>query len=81
MKEHLKEVGGDYPDSILGFLQTTDHPVDVEKIRKHCGIGNWNTCLKHCLELLLSGKLNGQKTTKSWVFWGENRCNKIGVNK
>jgi len=43
--------------------------MDVEKIREAAGIGNWNTALKHLLELKLQGIIEGQKTTKSWVFW------------
>jgi hypothetical protein len=44
-------------------------PLDVEKIRVACGIGNWQTALKHCLELLYDEKIRGIKTSKSWVFW------------
>ncbi|MGB9694095.1 MAG: hypothetical protein ACPLYF_04560 [Fervidobacterium sp.] len=54
---------------IFNFIQESKQPVDVEKIRKACKIGNWNTVLKHCLELLIEGKIKGQKTSKSWVFW------------
>jgi len=56
---------------IFNFIKASDQPVDVEKIRKACKIGNWNTALKHCLELLIEGKIKGQKTSKSWVFWKE----------
>lgn len=60
---------GDYAERILAFLTEALEPVDVEKIRVACRIGNWNTALKHCLELLLAGKIAGQKTSKSWIFW------------
>jgi hypothetical protein len=60
---------GDYEERILAFLTEVPKPVDVEKIRVACGIGNWNTALKHCLELLLARKIAGQKTSKSWIFW------------
>jgi hypothetical protein len=43
--------------------------MDVEKIRVACEIGNWQTALKHCLELLCERKIEGTKTSKSWVFW------------
>ena len=59
----------DYNEKILAFLSEATKPVDVEKIRTSCGIGNWNTALTHCLQLLIQGKIKGQKTTKSWVFW------------
>jgi hypothetical protein len=42
--------------------------MDVEKIRVACGIGNWETALKHCLELGISGRIEAVKTSKSWVF-------------
>jgi len=58
-----------YPEKILTFLTQTTEPVDVEKIRIACGIGNWNTALTHCLDLLVHGKIQGQKTSKGWVFW------------
>ena len=58
---------------ILRFITEEARPVDVEKIRVACNIGNWNTALKHCLELLIQGKIEGQKTSKSWIFWIDNR--------
>jgi len=61
----------EYKTKILRVLQNSDRPIDVEKIRTACNIGNWNTALKHCLELLLEGKVKGQKTSKSWIFWKE----------
>jgi len=50
-------------------VKEADEPLDIEKIRQACGIGNWNTALKHCLELLLEKRISGIKTSKSWVFW------------
>jgi hypothetical protein len=43
--------------------------MDVEKIRVACKIGNWQTALKHCLELQYEGKIQGIKSSKSWIFW------------
>jgi hypothetical protein len=43
----------------------------VEKIRVECEIGNWQTALKHCLELLYDGKIQGIKTSKSWIFFSD----------
>lgn len=62
---------GDYKESILWLLHGTEQPLDVEKIRVGCGIGNWQTALKHCLELLYDGKIQGTKSSKSWIFWAE----------
>ena len=60
-----------YKDSIVAFLAQAQRPQDIEKIRVAAGIGNWNTALKHCLELQIEGKLQGQKSSKSWIFWVE----------
>ncbi|MEM2129144.1 MAG: hypothetical protein QXZ70_00950 [Candidatus Bathyarchaeia archaeon] len=58
-----------YQEKILALLSKAVQPIDVEKIRVACGIGNWNTALTHCLELLVQGKIQGQKTSKGWTFW------------
>jgi len=58
-----------YKEKILGIINEAPEPLDIEKIREACGIGNWNTALKHCLELILEKKISGVKTSKSWIFW------------
>lgn len=58
-----------HEEKIITFLNQAPEPVDIEKIRKASGIGNWNTALNYCLTLLVEGKIKGQKTSKSWVFW------------
>jgi len=58
-----------YKKKIISFIAKEPRPVDIEKIRVACNIGNWNTALKHCLELLIQGKIEGRKTSKSWIFW------------
>jgi hypothetical protein len=58
-----------YKEKILDYLKKAAEPADVEKIRKACGIGNWNTALKHCLELHSQGSIQGRKTSKGWIFW------------
>ncbi|MGA2682219.1 MAG: hypothetical protein ABSF44_10530 [Candidatus Bathyarchaeia archaeon] len=62
-----------YDQKIIQFLETAENPMDIEKIRIEVGIGNWNTALKHCLELLVAKKISGQKTSKSWVFWATSK--------
>jgi hypothetical protein len=59
----------DYKERILAFFDDINEPVDVEKIRKHCGIGNWLTALSNCLNLFIQGKIRGEKTPKGWIFW------------
>lgn len=58
-----------YKKSILRILKKSNQPIDVEKIRVACNIGNWLTALNHCLELHHDEIIEGTKTTKSWVFW------------
>ena len=54
---------------IIDQLAGADKPLHVEYIRESCSIGNWNTALKHCLELLLSKQVEGQRTSNGWIFW------------
>lgn len=58
-----------YQEKIVQLLEKATQPMDIEKIRVEAEIGNWQTALKHCLELVIAKKISGQKTTKSWVFW------------
>lgn len=58
----------EYKKAILTLLARADQPLDVEYIRTACKIGNWQTALKHCLELQYYGKIEAIKTSKSWVF-------------
>lgn len=68
-----------YKESIRRVLTESTIPMDVEKIRVACGIGNWQTALKHCLELLYDGKIHGVKSSKSWLFWVKQpRKNRMG---
>jgi hypothetical protein len=60
-----------YKTAILRLLAAAPRPLDVERIRVGCGIGNWQTALKHCLELLYEDEIRGIKTSKSWIFWGD----------
>ena len=61
--------GNEYKDSIVRFLSEANQLMDVENIRKACHIGNWQTAMKHCLELQYEGKIQGIKSSKSWIFW------------
>ena len=76
MKKELIEerrVLNDYPEKILNVLRNSSIPLDVEKIRVGAGIGNWQTALKHCLELTIDQKIKALRTSKSWVFWIEKK--------
>jgi hypothetical protein len=69
-----------YDKRILEVLESANRPTDIEKIRLEVGIGNWNTALVHCLGLLLAKKINGMKTTKSWVFWSIDKKMEVIMN-
>ncbi|MGA2971725.1 MAG: hypothetical protein ABSE39_03760 [Candidatus Bathyarchaeia archaeon] len=68
-----------YRSSVLRALSYAQEPLDVEKLRKASGIANWQTALKHCLELLLDDKISGVKSSKGWTFWSKQpRRNRMG---
>lgn len=69
----------EYKHQILEVLKRANQPMDVQKIKEAVGIGNWNTALKHLLELKLEGKVEGQKTTKSWIFWVKRKGDQDGT--
>jgi hypothetical protein len=56
---------------IIEHLTAAKVPSHVEDIRVSCEIGNWNTALKHCLELLVSKQIEGQRTSNGWIFWNK----------
>ena len=62
----------DNRSKVLTLLQRHEQPCDVERIRRETGIQNWNSFLRHCLELYLDGEVNGLKTRRGWVFWWGN---------
>jgi hypothetical protein len=66
-----------YNQKIMELLKNAKEPMDVAKIRVACNIGNWNTALKHCLELLVDGRINGQRTSKGWIFWPKREARTI----
>jgi hypothetical protein len=68
-----KQAKPEYKDAIVRTIGAASQALDVERIRVECKIGNWQTALKHCLELLHEGKIQGIKTSKSWVFYANPR--------
>jgi len=53
---------------LLKLLERTPVPVSVEYVAHHLKVG-WGTARAMLLELVVNGKVAGQKTTKSWIFW------------
>lgn len=68
-----------YDSRILEVLHSKPALWDVEKIRVNAEIGNWNTCLKHLLSLMIDHKISGAKTSKSWVFWAPESKQIVGA--
>ncbi len=62
-----------YNDSVLRAVLNSDRPVDVENVRKTAGIKVWETAKAILLDLMAQGQIHGVKTTKSWIFWAENK--------
>lgn len=71
----MREANFEYQARILKVLRSANQPLDAESIRKKVGIGNWETCMRHLLELTILGAIQGQKTSKSWIFWVEKAQN------
>lgn len=58
-----------YTDKIINYLSSCSEPQAVETIRVKTGTSHWSAVLSHCLELMINGRIEGMKTSKSWVFW------------
>ena len=61
----------EYKKAILTLLANASQPLDVEYIRTACKIGNWQTALKHGLELLYDGRIQGTRTSRGWIFYAK----------
>jgi len=61
-----------YREKVLHAVEQAKEPIDAENIRVLVGIGNWQTSLKHLLQLKIEDKINGQKTSRGWIFWPKN---------
>jgi hypothetical protein len=57
-------------EKVCDTIHSAELPVSTEYIAKKLSIG-WGTALRYCLELMTTGRIQGMKTTKSWVFWVE----------
>lgn len=56
-------------DKIREVLKGSSIPMDVENVRLKAGLKNWESTKAILLEMVLQGSIQGQKTTKSWIFW------------
>jgi len=56
-------------ERVRDVLKESSIPMDVENVRLGAGLKNWESTKAILLEMVLQGAIQGQKTTKSWVFW------------
>jgi hypothetical protein len=61
-----------YKEKVFKAVKNSPIPIDTENVRVKAGIKSWVTGKTTLLELLCEGKICGQKTTKSWIFWVDN---------
>jgi len=57
-----------YEQQVLKLLNETRAPVSIDFVRFNLKI-HWVTARALLMEMALEGKLQAQKTTKSWVFF------------
>ena len=60
-----------HADIVLKVLSEASQPLAIETIRKRANAGSWLGTKSILIELWAEGKINGVKTSKSWVFWTE----------
>lgn len=61
---------------LLKLLEEAQRPVSVDYVAYNLGI-SWVTAKALLLELVLEGKIEGIKTTKSWIFSKKNETSEI----
>jgi len=68
MEEH-----NSHQQKIMEVLGEAMMPMDVENVRVQVGMKNWESTKSILLEMVLQGSIEGQKTTKGWIFWTNGR--------
>lgn len=66
---------------IVEVLAEAKMPMDVENVRLQTGLKNWESTKSILLELVIQGRIAGQKTTKGWIFWLNNAGMRGGKRK
>ena len=56
-------------EKIVEVLAGSNMPMDVENVRLQTGLKNWESTKSILLEMVIQGRIAGQKTTKGWIFW------------
>jgi len=56
-------------EEIVEVLAGSNMPMDVENVRLQTGLKNWESTKSILLEMVIQGRIAGQKTTKGWIFW------------
>ena len=60
----------DFEEQIIKLLQETPMPCAIEYVAQHFKIA-WGTARAILLNLVIDGRVQTQKTTKSLIFWVE----------
>ena len=58
-----------HQQKIVEVLADAKMPMDVENVRLQTGLKNWESTKSILLEMVLQGRIAGEKTTKGWIFW------------
>ena len=58
----------DYPSRVLGVLEESERPLNVDEIRRLTGIKSWITTKCVAMDLVLSGKVEVYKSGKQFMF-------------
>lgn len=55
-------------NKIIVFLENTPIPASIDYVAQHFNLA-WGTARAILLNLVIEGKIQSQKTTKSFIFW------------
>ena len=68
-------------DSVLRVLKEASQPLAIDTVRKRAELGSWLATKSILMELVVQGRVEGVKTSKSWVFWAARVLPKEGIGK
>lgn len=64
---------GDLSEKVFDVLRNASQPLSIDAVRYRTEIRSWDKARALLLELLYEKKIEGIKTSKSWIFWLEPR--------
>ena len=66
---NTKAVSQDYKIQVLKTLQSSKRALNITEIQERAKIKSWHVVKSLLLELLLEGKVTGEKSGGIWHFW------------